>query len=133
MRELEIVSEIGFLVRGVHRHHSPPRADRRLPLPDGPGLHEIPEFARIIALADALDLMTTTRSYSEAKSIEFALDELRNGAGTQFDALLLEAFIDALGDERWPLPDPVRRPPDPATVTAQDQDDPTAPLRIVEG
>jgi HD domain len=132
MRGLEIVREIGFLneaLNGIMHHHE--RIDGR-GYPMGLAGHEIPEFARIIAVADAFDSMTTTRSYREAKSIEFALDQLRTGAGTQFDALLVEAFIAALDEERWPLPQPVRKPADPTTVTVQDHDDPTAPLRIVE-
>ena len=132
MRGLEIVREIGFLYEaftGIMHHHE--RIDGR-GYPMGLAGHEIPEFARIIAVADAFDSMTTTRSYREAKSIEFALDQLRNGAGTQFDALAVEAFIGALDEERWPLPKPVRKPVDSATVTVQDHDDPTAPLRIVE-
>jgi HD-GYP domain-containing protein (c-di-GMP phosphodiesterase class II) len=132
MRGLEIVREIGFLyeaLNGIMHHHE--RIDGR-GYPMGLAGHEIPEVARIIAVADAFDSMTTTRSYREAKSIDFALDQLRKGAGTQFDALLVEAFIAALDQERWPLPDPVRRPPDLTTVTVQDHDDPTAPLRIVE-
>jgi len=132
MRGLEIVREIGFLyeaLNGIMHHHE--RIDGR-GYPMGLAGHEIPEFARIIAVADAFDSMTTTRSYREAQSIEVALDQLRNGAGTQFDALLVEAFIAALDEERWPLPEPVRKPADPTTVTVQDHDDPTAPLRIVE-
>jgi len=132
MRGLEIVREIGFLyeaLNGIMHHHE--RIDGR-GYPMGLAGHEIPEFARVIAVADAFDSMTTTRSYREAQSIEVALDQLRKGAGTQFDALLVEAFIAALDEERWPLPEPVRKPADPTTVTVQDHDDPTAPLRIVE-
>ena len=131
-RGLDIVREIGFLneaLIGIKLHHE--RIDGR-GYPMGLVGHEIPEFARIIAVADAFDSMTTTRSYREAKSIEFALDQLRKGAGTQFDALMVEAFIAALNEERWPPPEPPCEPPDPTTVTVQDHDDPTAPLRIVE-
>ena len=46
---------------------------------------EIPEFARVIAVADAFDSMTTTRSYRGARTVEEALVELRRCAGTQFD------------------------------------------------
>jgi hypothetical protein len=132
MRGLEIVREIGFLyeaLNGIMHHHE--RIDGR-GYPMGLAGHEIPEFARVIAVADAFDSMTTTRSYREAQSVEVALDQLRQGAGTQFDALMVEAFITALDEERWPLPKPVRKPADPTTVTVQDHDDPTAPLRIVE-
>ena len=132
MRGLEIVREIGFLyeaLNGIMHHHE--RIDGR-GYPMGLAGHEIPEFARVIAVADAFDSMTTTRSYREAKSIDIALDELRKGAGTQFDPRIVEAFIAALDEEEWPLPEPTAEPADPATVTVQDHDDPTAPLRIVE-
>jgi HD-GYP domain-containing protein (c-di-GMP phosphodiesterase class II) len=132
MRGLEIVREIGFLfeaLNGIMHHHE--RMDGR-GYPMGLAGHEIPEFARVIAVADAFDSMTTTRSYREAKSIEFALGELRKGAGTQFDPVVVEAFIAAIEKETWQLPEPAAKPADPTTVTVKDHDDPTAPLRVVE-
>jgi HD-GYP domain-containing protein (c-di-GMP phosphodiesterase class II) len=132
MRGLEIVREIGFLfeaLNGIMHHHE--RIDGR-GYPMGLAGHEIPEFARVIAVADAFDSMTTTRSYREAKSIEFALGELRKSAGTQFDPVVVEAFIAAIEKEPWQLPEPAGKPPDPATVTVKDHDDPTAPLRVIE-
>jgi hypothetical protein len=132
MRGLEIVSPIGFLfeaLNGIFHHHE--RIDGR-GYPMGLAGHEIPEFARVIAVADAFDSMTTTRSYREAKSIDFALGELRKGAGTQFDPVIVEAFIAAMKQEGWELPAPAAKPADPATVTVKDHDDPTAPLPVVE-
>jgi HD-GYP domain-containing protein (c-di-GMP phosphodiesterase class II) len=132
MRGLEIVSPIGFLyeaLNGIFHHHE--RIDGR-GYPMGLAGHEIPEFARVIAVADAFDSMTTTRSYREAKSIEFALGELRKGAGTQFDPVIVEAFIAAMEEQGWDLPEPATKPPDPTTVTVKDHDDPTAPLRVIE-
>jgi HD domain len=132
MRGLEIVREIGFLneaLAGIMHHHE--RIDGR-GYPMGFAGHEIPEFARIIAVADAFDSMTSTRSYRQAKSIPAAVAELRKGAGTQFDGLLVEAFIKALAVEDWQLPSPAAGPADRGTITAQDHDDPTAPLRVVE-
>jgi HD domain len=132
MRGLEIVREIGFLfeaLNGIMHHHE--RIDGR-GYPMGLAGHEIPEFARVIAVADAFDSMTSTRSYREAKSLDVALGELRRGAGTQFDPLIVEAFIAALEHEEWPLPAPASKPADLATVTVQDHDDPTAPLRVIE-
>jgi len=131
MRGLEIVKEIGFLfeaLNGILHHHE--RIDGR-GYPLGLAGHEIPEFARVIAVADAFDSMTSTRSYREAKSREEAVVELRRGAGTQFDPLLVEAFIAALGQDGWDLPRAAARPPDLTTVTAQDHDDPTAPLQVI--
>jgi hypothetical protein len=132
MRGLEIVREIGFLneaLAGIMHHHE--RIDGR-GYPMGFAGHEIPEFARIIAVADAFDSMTSTRSYREAKSISEAVAELRKGMDTQFDAMLVDAFIEALERKGWPLPDRAPEPADLATVTVQDHDDPTAPLRVVE-
>ena len=131
MRGLEIVREIGFLyeaLNGIMHHHE--RIDGR-GYPMGLAGHEIPEFARVIAVADAFDSMTSTRSYREAKSINMAIGELRRGAGTQFDPLIVEAFIAALEIEEWPLPAPARAPADLTIVTVQDHDDPTAPLQVV--
>jgi HD domain len=131
MRGLEIVREIGFLfeaLNGIMHHHE--RIDGR-GYPMGLAGHEIPEFARVIAVADAFDSMTSTRSYREAKGIDQAVVELRKGAGTQFDPVVVEAFIAALGWLGWELPGPARAPADLATVTVQDHDDPTAPLQVV--
>jgi HD-GYP domain-containing protein (c-di-GMP phosphodiesterase class II) len=132
MRGLEIVREIGFLneaLAGIMHHHE--RVDGR-GYPMGFAGDEIPEFARIIAVADAFDSMTSTRSYREARSIAEAVAELRKGAGCQFDPMLVDAFIAAVESEGWRLPEPAAKPLAYQTVTAQDHDDPTAPLRVVE-
>jgi HD-GYP domain-containing protein (c-di-GMP phosphodiesterase class II) len=99
---------------------------------------EIPEFARVIAVADAFDSMTSTRSYRGARSVEEAVAELRKCSGLQFDPVLVDAFIAALGQERWESQAGGQSPPATlaadfaAQVAAQDHDDPTAPLRVVE-
>jgi hypothetical protein len=132
MRGLEIVREIGFLneaLAGIMHHHE--RIDGK-GYPMGFAGHEIPEFARIIAVADAFDSMTSTRSYREAKTVPEAVAELRRGANTQFDPLIVDAFIAALMRDGWPLPARAEKPADLATVTVKDHDDPTAPLRVVE-
>lgn len=132
MRGLEIVREIGFLneaLAGIMHHHE--KVDGT-GYPMGFAGHEIPEFARVIAVADAFDSMTSTRSYREARRMSEAIDELRKGAGSQFDPGLVEAFIDALHRDGWRLPERAAPPADRQTVTAQDHDDPTAPLRVIE-
>jgi HD-GYP domain-containing protein (c-di-GMP phosphodiesterase class II) len=75
--------------------------------------------------------MTSTRSYREAKSIDQGIAELRKGAGTQFDPLVVQAFIASLAHVGWERPGPTGAPIDLATVTVQDHDDPTAPLQVV--
>jgi hypothetical protein len=131
MRGLEIVREIGFLneaLAGIMHHHE--RIDGR-GYPMGFAGDEIPEFARIIGVADAFDSITSTRSYRKARSIPEGIDELRKGAGSQFDPVIVEAFITALNREGWKLPEPASAPPE-GVVTVQDHDDPTAPLRVIE-
>src|SRR5207247_9618143 len=59
---------------------------------DGTGLIE----PAIIHVADAFDAMTSTRSYRRALSQQTAFDELRAGAGTQFNAGCVEALITAI-------------------------------------
>jgi hypothetical protein len=131
MRGLEIVKDIGFLneaLTGIMHHHE--RIDGR-GYPMGFAGDEIPEFARIIAVADAFDSMTSTRSYRQATSIPEAIDELRRGAGTQFDPKIVDAFIAALSQTGWkPQEPPGLRGHE--IVTSQDHDDPMAPLRVVE-
>ncbi len=131
MRGLEIVREIGFLneaLTGIMHHHE--RMDGR-GYPMGFAGHEIPEFARIIAVADAFDSMTSTRAYRKATRISEAVDELRRGAGTQFDPKIVDAFIVALDRDGWQLQEPAQ-PRGHEILTSQDHDDPIAPLRVVE-
>jgi two-component system cell cycle response regulator len=58
--------------------------------PDGLSGNEIPLGARIIAVCDALDAMTSDRPYRDALPRDVALAELRRSAGTQFDAAVVE-------------------------------------------
>jgi HD-GYP domain-containing protein (c-di-GMP phosphodiesterase class II) len=54
-------------------------------------------IAQIIPVADSLDAMTTARAYRAARSWSTALDELRRGAGTQWNPHVVEAAVAALG------------------------------------
>ena len=137
-RGVEILRDIDFLreaTQGVLHHHE--RMDGR-GYPMGLAGHDIPEFARVICVADAFDSMTSTRSYSSAKPIPDAVDELRRCAGTQFDPVFVEAFIEALATTGWQLPtetaaQPGTRGPAPApdqlAAAAQFVDRPDAYVR----
>ncbi|MGH3404135.1 MAG: HD-GYP domain-containing protein, partial [Streptosporangiaceae bacterium] len=81
--------------------------------------------------ANAFDSITSTRSYRKARTVAQGVEELRKGAGTQFDPVIVAAFIAALGREGWKLGEPTDAPP-AGLITAQDHDDPTAPLRVIE-
>jgi response regulator RpfG family c-di-GMP phosphodiesterase len=50
--------------------------------------------ARIFAVADAIDAITSDRVYDSSRSFEAACDELRRGAGKQFDPRIVQAFCD---------------------------------------
>ena len=133
MRGLDIVREIGFLdeaLAGIMHHHE--RIDGR-GYPMGLAGDEIPEFARVLAVADAFDSMTSTRSYRGARPVAEAIEELRKWSGTQFDPAFVDAFVAALKREGWLRPEaPVIAADDLATVAAQDHDDPGAPLRVID-
>lgn len=55
---------------------------------------QIPHLARIIALADTFDAMSSTRSYRPAMPREKVLEEIRRCAGTQFDPALASKFVE---------------------------------------
>lgn len=59
---------------------------------------EIPLNARIIGIADAFDAMTANRVYRKKLDLDFVLEELRKGRGTQFDPGLVDILLDLLED-----------------------------------
>jgi putative two-component system response regulator len=78
----------------VRSHHE--RMDGR-GVPDGLAGEAIPLEARIVAVADALDAMTSGRPYrGREMTLEEALDELRRSAGSQFDEKVVGAVEDAI-------------------------------------
>ena len=89
-RSAEVVSRVDLLRESseIVRHHH----ER----PDGRGYpgrlrgHEIPVGARILNVADAFDAMISDRPYRKRKTVDEALDELRRGAGGEFDPVVVE-------------------------------------------
>ncbi|MFN8148596.1 MAG: HD-GYP domain-containing protein [Candidatus Nanopelagicales bacterium] len=132
VRGREITKDLEFLgeaIEGIHLHHE--RIDGR-GYPLGLKGSEIPEFARIIAVADAFDSMTTTRSYRGARSIEEAIEELRECKGSQFDPVMVEALIEALDQHGWELAD-TSQPPTPLAAApsfGSDDDDPSVARQL---
>jgi HD superfamily phosphohydrolase YqeK len=117
MRGLDIVREIGFLdeaLAGIMHHHE--RIDGR-GYPMGLAGDEIPEFARVLAVADAFDAMTSDRSYRGARPVPEAIAELRKWAGKQFDPAFVDAFVTSIERDGWTAPE---------AASAEE------PLRIIE-
>ncbi len=133
-RGREITKDLEFLgeaIEGIHLHHE--RIDGR-GYPLGLKGSEIPEFARIIAVADAFDSMTTTRSYRGARTIDDAVHELRRCKGSQFDPVMVECLVEAIDAQGWDasdtIPTDLPSPHADAPAFGSDDDDPTAAAEL---
>jgi putative nucleotidyltransferase with HDIG domain len=94
----EIVRQVDFLGAAsdvVRHHHERWDGDG---YPDGLKGDEIPLTARVFAVADTLDALTTTRPYRPASPIGAARALIHEGRGTQFDPTVVDAF-EAMPDE----------------------------------
>jgi HD-GYP domain-containing protein (c-di-GMP phosphodiesterase class II) len=61
----------------------------------------------VVSVADGFDAMTTGRPYRPPRSVPDALDQIRQGAGTQWDGDAVDAFLKVCRDaEHLPLPTP---------------------------
>lgn len=133
LRGVEMVRGIEFLNEayvGIMHHHE--RVDGR-GYPVGLRGSGIPEFARVIAVADAFDSMTSTRSYRGARTVDEAVAELRRCAGVQFDPALVEAFVCALERDGWAMPEAPAPAGAPDGVEVFDHDDPTLDMPFHRG
>uniref|UniRef100_UPI0037DA3A18 HD-GYP domain-containing protein n=1 Tax=Streptomyces chengmaiensis TaxID=3040919 RepID=UPI0037DA3A18 len=97
----EVVRGIGFLgeARSAVLHHHE-RMDGS-GYPYGLAGRQIPVFARVVAVADAFDAMTSTRTYRRARPAAEAVAELERCAGTQFDPRMVRALARALRRHGW--------------------------------
>jgi len=95
----QIVAPIRFLGEAVQviRHHHE-RFDGT-GYPDGLAGQAIPLPARIFAVAASFDPLTSDRPYRLARPVELALEEVEDGAGTQFDPQVVDAFISLVEEE----------------------------------
>lgn len=90
---IKSVTTIPSLYTGVRNHHE--RYDGN-GYPDGLSGENIPFNARIIAVADAYDAMTSTRVYRKLLPNERVMAELERGAGTQFDPVVAGKLIEMI-------------------------------------
>jgi HD-GYP domain-containing protein (c-di-GMP phosphodiesterase class II) len=89
---IEHIRQLRNIIPGVKYHHE--QIDGR-GYPEGLGGEKIPIIAKIVAVADTYDAMTTDRPYRKALSKEMAIQELNRCAGTQLDKDVVEAFMKA--------------------------------------
>ncbi|HEX9943286.1 MAG TPA: HD domain-containing phosphohydrolase [Thermoanaerobaculia bacterium] len=103
LERLELLSGAAPLVLH-HQERFDGELDGRHPgYPRGLAGNEIPLGARIIAVVDAFDAMTTTRPYRPAYPIEEATAVLRRERGRQFDPKVVDAFLDCLAERPWQI------------------------------
>ena len=88
------------VARDAERHAQafPLDSQQRSAVSVGAILHDIgmwtsPLGVRIIAVVDAFHAMTSPRAYRPARSMEYALQELQNCSGTQFDSRVVDEFV----------------------------------------
>ena len=97
---LSSIKQSPYLSVGAHYHHE--RYDGK-GYPEGLAGTDIPRIARIIAVADAYDAMTSTRSYRDALGRRRVRDEIANGLGKQFDyeyaAIMLRLIDNGTADK----------------------------------
>ncbi len=89
---IEHIRQLREIVPGVKYHHE--QVDGK-GYPDGLRGDEIPMLAKIVAVADTYDAITTDRPYRKAMEKEVAIEELKRCSGTQLDKEVVEAFIQA--------------------------------------
>jgi len=90
---LKSVKSFKDFVPSVYHHHE--RYDGK-GYPQGIAGEKIPLHARIIAVADSFDAMTSNRPYRKSYPMETALSELQRNKGIQFDPQITAAFIEIL-------------------------------------
>ena len=94
----EILKEIDCLPNlalGAGYHHE--RLDGK-GYPQGKSADEIPEIARIIAVADTFDAMHSTRPYRKSMPIENIIAELKRVSGTQLDAKIVDVLLELIDE-----------------------------------
>lgn len=89
LKPISFIKDLGVLEMILHHHE---RYDGT-GYPYGLKGEEIPLSARIMAIADSFDAMTSKRVYRDVLDIEFALTEIEQNKGTQFDARIADVFL----------------------------------------
>ena len=91
---------LDHVVEGALYHHE--RFDGR-GYPNGLSGEDIPLYARIIGVADAFDAMTANRVYRKQLDIDYVLNEMRKGRGTQFDPEIADILLRLIDEGKFDL------------------------------
>ena len=97
---LGAIKQMRDVVPGVLCHHE--RIDGK-GYPQGLSGEQIPLTGKIVGLADSFDAMISKRTYREARTIEEALEEIRNGLGSQFDEKVATVFLNSDVYQLWEI------------------------------
>ena len=118
VRGAEMIKGVKFLERvtDMVRHHHE-RVDGR-GYPDGLKGDQISVGAKIVNVADAFDAMTTDRPYRAGLTVEKAMSQLTEKAGTQFAAEIVEVFVPAIREGRIPVTRGMMGEPDSTPTTS---------------
>jgi response regulator RpfG family c-di-GMP phosphodiesterase len=95
----EIVKGIEFLCPVIPMIYYHQEFYNGLGYPEGLAGEQIPLYARMVAIADTFDAMTSDRPYRKALPFDVALAELRRCAGTQLDPVLVGHFVAAIQED----------------------------------
>jgi putative nucleotidyltransferase with HDIG domain len=109
------IEQLKEMIPAIRWHHE---AWNGRGYPDGLKGEQIPLFARIVAVADTFDAVTTNRPYQQAYDLNFAVETIKKLTGSRFDAKIVTAFLRAFdaGEIRAGAP---RQPrPEAAAATA---------------
>lgn len=113
------IEQLKEMIPAIRWHHE---AWNGRGYPDGLKGEQIPLFARIVAVADTFDAITTNRPYQQAYSLQFAVETITRLTGSRFDAKIVTAFLRAFeaGEIRAGAARPPREAP-PVEVRAAAQ------------
>lgn len=99
------VAQLIDIIPGMKYHHEKWSGGG---YPEGIRDDEIPMQARIVAIADTFDAMTTNRPYQKAMELNYVVDKIKSFAGTRFDPRVVDAFVQAVKRGDIQTEEPVR-------------------------
>lgn len=93
---LKSIKQLANIIPGIAHHHEKVDGTGYNKLKNG----DIHPFGRILAVADAYDAMVSDRPYRKAPGREKAINEIKRCTGTQFDPVVVDGFLKAIGDRK---------------------------------